>query len=702
VQTGAGSPTGICVYEGELLPRVFQNQVIHCDAGPSIVRAYPATVDGAGYKGEIVNILDGAKKNKFFRPADVCTAPDGSLFVTDWYDPGVGGHHQGEIERGRIFRVLPKGHVNYDRPKFDFSNAESCVAALKNPALSVRYLAWDALHKMGTKAEPALSTLWKSDNSRHRARALWLLGKIEGRGSYWIEQALADKDSDIRITGLRLARQLKSDVIPIIEKLVSDKVPAVRRECAIALRHHQAEKAAKLWATLAHQHDGKDRWYLEALGIGADQQWDAFLKAYLEVEPSSAGRNDVLWRSRAQTTPKHLVSIISDKQTPTEDLPRYFRAFDFQAAREVKEEALTQLFTTDHGSDQARTNLIFSEVLNRLSGVNSKDPRFSKAMSKLVEQSKGTQQYVDLVGKFSLQGEYAGLLALAQKHADNQLGANAVKTLLDKGQTNLLKEALDDKDAKVTESTLLAIATSGDARPTVLLQSVITDAKRPIDQRRLAVRALAKSKPGAHEIIKLAQTKQLAKDLEQAAGAVLTTHADAAIRVEAVKLFPVPPGKNNQPIPPIPELVKLKGDIKNGKLLFAKEGTCANCHIVNGEGKEVGPNLSEIGKKLTKEALFESILFPSAAISHNFEMYVIETKSGNLVNGVLVSQTPEEVTIKRADAILQTLKKGEVLEFQKSSISLMPADLHKNLTGQDLSDIVEYLTTLKEAAKPSK
>ena len=83
--------------------------MIHCDAGPSVVRAYPVTKDGAGYKATIVNILDGSKKNNWFRPADVCVAPDGSLFVTDWYDPGVGGHAQRDIDRGRIFRVAPPG-----------------------------------------------------------------------------------------------------------------------------------------------------------------------------------------------------------------------------------------------------------------------------------------------------------------------------------------------------------------------------------------------------------------------------------------------------------------------------------------------------------------------------------------------------------------------------------------------------------------
>ena len=66
----------------------FHNQVIHCDAGPNIVRAYPVKSDGAGYSAEILNVLHGARDN-WFRPADACVAPDGSLFVTDWYDPGV-------------------------------------------------------------------------------------------------------------------------------------------------------------------------------------------------------------------------------------------------------------------------------------------------------------------------------------------------------------------------------------------------------------------------------------------------------------------------------------------------------------------------------------------------------------------------------------------------------------------------------------
>ena len=70
LQNFAGSPTGMVIYEGSLLPVQFRNQMIHCDAGPNVVRAYPVKKSGAGYTAETVNILKGEKEQSF-RPAEV-------------------------------------------------------------------------------------------------------------------------------------------------------------------------------------------------------------------------------------------------------------------------------------------------------------------------------------------------------------------------------------------------------------------------------------------------------------------------------------------------------------------------------------------------------------------------------------------------------------------------------------------------------
>ena len=68
-----------------------------------------------------------------------------------------------------------------------------------------------------------------SDNPIFRARALWLLGKIEGRGPKTVAMAIEDSDANIRIVGVRLARQLKLDVSSVSEKLIMDNSPQVRR-----------------------------------------------------------------------------------------------------------------------------------------------------------------------------------------------------------------------------------------------------------------------------------------------------------------------------------------------------------------------------------------------------------------------------------------------------------------------------------------
>ncbi len=342
ILTGAGSPTGICVYEGTLLPKIFHNQVIHCDAGPNVVRAYVATKDGAGYNAEIVNVLHG-KRDNWFRPSDVCTAPDGSLFVADWYDPGVGGHNQQDVDRGRIFRLAP-ANAKYKTPKYDFSTPAGQLEALASPALSVRYMAFQAIQKSGKAAAPGLIKLAETsqkDNPRLAARALWALGKLPDQGQIAVKAALASGNPDLRIVGIRLARELGDD-ITTLNDLVRDSSPEVRRELAVGLRHSKSPNAAAVWAELAAQYDGKDRWYLEALGIGAGLNWDACLAAYLtkvgDKWDTAAGR-DIIWRSRAKQTPTLLAKIITADSTKEEDQPRYLRALDFLSGPE-KEAAL--------------------------------------------------------------------------------------------------------------------------------------------------------------------------------------------------------------------------------------------------------------------------------------------------------------------------------------------------------------------------
>src|SRR5207253_7020212 len=168
------------------------------------------------------------------------------------------------------------------------------------------------------------------------------------------------------------------------------------------------------------------------------------------------------------------------------------------------------------------------------------------------------------------------------------------------------------------------------------------------------------------------------------------------IRAAAGKHVSLPAGAGGEPLPPVAELVKCSGDATRGKELFAGIGTCAKCHKVRGEGKDVGPDLSEIGSKLSKEAMYVSVLDPSAGVSFNYETWIARTLDGTVLSGILVNQTDDAIELKTAEAIVHKLKRDDIEALKKQPISLMPADLQKQLKTQDLVDIVEYMTTLRK------
>lgn len=305
LHTGAGSPTGIVCYEGNLLPEKYRGMLLHCDAGPNVVRAYLTRPSGAGYAAEPVEIVHGA--DRWFRPSDLCVAPDGALYVADWCDPGVGGHHTGDNPKnlhGRVYRIAPVGYTPKE-VKLDLETVPGQIDALCSPNLATRYLAFATLSHGGEPAVAALKTLYDTNkNERLRARGLWLLA-LSSNGKQFVQNALKDPDSDIRVTALRAARQIKMDMVALSEQMLDDSSPAVLRELCIAMLFEPDQSAVPVLVKLADKWDGKDRWYLEAFGIGATGRESQVLEAWTKDHKNDDPTVDtgIEWRLKKEPTP---------------------------------------------------------------------------------------------------------------------------------------------------------------------------------------------------------------------------------------------------------------------------------------------------------------------------------------------------------------------------------------------------------------
>ncbi len=696
LQTFAGSPTGMLVYEGNLLPKEFHDQLIHCDAGTNVVRSYTVGKNGAGYKGSIINILKG-ERDQWFRPADVCTAPDGSLIVADWYDPGVGGHQAGDQVRGRIYRVAPSSASSYTIKKEDYSTPQGAVAALQNANLSVRYHAFTALQSMGSSATPALEKLWqdKAADPRMRARAFWVLVKMKGANtSQYINEATKDNNPDLRITGLRAATELKSNVTGVITALQNDPDAGVRRECALALHHNHSPEAAALWASLASQYDGKDRWYLEALGIGADKQWDAFFTAYLSKvnDPlSSSASRDIVWRARTPKALPYLSQLALDNNIAIHDRLKYFRAFDF-TSDPLKEKILLSMLP-NHTADSVGVNKLVLHALNSKSVAHS--PVAQKVLTNVLQSVNGTDEYIELVNRYEVSSQNPNLLQLAMNRQENNVGKNAAGLLLQLHGDVLAWNIINGKDTTQQTALLNALAGVGSKESVDMLQRIALSNKYPMSLRKSAAHKIGNSWSGEDRVLQLLKAKKVPAELISDVVASVDGAWRGSVRSEAAMYLPDHgAAKNAKPAPTMKELATLKPNADAGSKVFVS--TCGVCHQVNNTGNDFGPKLSEIGSKLPKEGLLDAIEHPSAGISYGYEGWNIKMKDGSTLSGILASKTETDIDLKMPGGNRKLIKTADVLAMTEMKESMMPEGLYQSLSQQDLANLLDYLEGLKK------
>lgn len=225
----------------------------------------------------------------------------------------------------------------------------------------------------------------------------------------------------------------------------------------------------------------------------------------------------------------------------------------------------------------------------------------------------------------------------------------------------------------------------------------LLDSRVPMEEREGAVKALAKTRDGALALLKVADDGKLPAELKATASFALAAHPEAEIRKMAQQRLPLPKSKEGSAVPPLPDLLARKGDAKRGAAVYRdpKGPNCIACHQIGDEGKMVGPPLTTIGNKLSRQQMFESILTPSAAILMSYENWIVRTRDGDVKTGIKVEDTDDRITLKDTNGEYLEIPVAKIAERKQLTLSMMPENITTTMTVQDLVDVVEYMTEQK-------
>ncbi|HUE74025.1 MAG TPA: PVC-type heme-binding CxxCH protein [Pirellulaceae bacterium] len=632
---------------------------------------------GAGY------VLEHGKDlcffgDEWFRGIDLIYGPDGGVYIADWTDIGE-CHENDGVHRtsGRIFKVV------YGEPRkiapFDLAKKNN-VELAREATFGREWYVRQARRLLAERAANGqdLTDAYRSLSRRRiggvrEVLASYAMGKLTpadlarlaSQGNYWGIRLLADEPViTARLKGFLLG--------PPKPQLGFNDLA---------------------YASLLQRLPLEDRWKLLAkIHTGQDRSLD--LLCWYGIEPAVADN------------PQHAIDVIKGQLRSSFVLPRLVSR---RIAEMIEEKPSGMEALLAHAGE---LDVLCPEILGGIDdGLRGwrrapKPANWDEVSARLLKSDR--EEIKTLATKLGvLFGDGRAVAEVRKLVDDDQIDAasriSALKTLVtDKGDDllPLLKRLSGDR--LLAEVAIRGLAGYSDAdipvllvghyprlRPEAQAAAIDTLVSRPEFAAALLA-AVEAGKLAARDIsafharqIRSFENAKLSAKLASVWGEVRASAADKQKLMAEWK---------EKLTPTIGQ-----ADLSAGRALFAK--SCANCHVLYGEGKSAGPDLTG-GNRRNLDYLLENLLDPSGLVAADFRMTVFQLRDGQTISGVIVEQTEKTLTIQTQQERV-TIPKSDVERKRPSNLSLMPDGLLTPLSPEQVRDLVGYLMTREQVPLPT-
>jgi putative membrane-bound dehydrogenase-like protein len=696
------------IYEGGAFPAAHTGRLFGVAPLLSHVVESEITPEGSTWRTKDIG-HPVTTKDAWFRPVDIKDGPDGALYVADWYDRQVTHtrNQEGQIDKsnGRIYRLKAKGAEPSKPHDLSRMDTAALIETLQHPNRWHRQTALRVLaDRHDSQAIPVLKQLVFENTGQTALEALWALNLVSAGGAKrpaaanpepregeivqslgagrtcWLDEPTVLKlldhaDPYVRFWTARLVGDDRETSAPIAQKLAQQALGEtnveVRSQLASTARRLPAEQSLPILAHLAtHDEDATDPrlplliwWGLET---ACETHPDAVVKLF---------EDSTIWNRKLVLA--DILHRLMQRFAATghrKDLLVCARLLKLAPGKEAQNRLMAGFEEAFRGRPLANLPDELALALSQTGGVSEllalrqgQPEAVQKALQLIADDKADIRrraQFVQIFGEINQPQSVPVLLALVRDARDDALRMGALAALQQYDSPSIGTDVLQayERLSEDARSVALSLLTSRKAWAVELLAAVdagrIERAAIPLDLvRRMTI----------------FRDDRLAKLIEKHFGAVEGSTTEE-MRQQIDRYAAI---IRNGP-----------GDPYQGKKLFTAQ--CAKCHTLFALGGRIGPDLTPY-RRDDLDTLLLHVVNPSAEIREGFETLLVLTEDGRTATGFLVDRDSQVVVLRGADGQNVTIPQSRIEETLPQRRSLMPENLLKEYTDQQLRDLFAYL-----------